>query len=118
MAFQIDLGQWNSVFAVPSALVDQHIKLASEAQIKVILYILRRSGESIATDDLTKALGISKEEAQNAVNFWIERGLIADSGAKLTPPAAQADPAAPLPQADVSQPNKPQKHTAMSRAQR
>ena len=44
MSYHINLGQWNSVFAVPASLVDQHIKLASEAQLKVLLYILRHSG--------------------------------------------------------------------------
>ena len=90
MSYQINLGQWNSVFAVPSALVDRHIKLASQTQLRVILYLLRHSGENIGTESLCGALSISAEEAQNAVDFWIERGMIADHGGELAPAAAKA----------------------------
>ena len=117
MSYQIDLGQWNSVFAVPSAVVDRHIKLASEAQIKVILYLLRHSGEDVADDDLAKALGISAEETRNAVDFWIERGLLSGSREALKPPIDQAVKNA----ADHAQPveKKPvEKRTAVSRAVR
>ena len=85
MSYQINLGQWNSVFAVPSALVDKHIKLASEAQLKVILYLLRHSGEEITSESLTKALSISLQELDNAIDFWKERGLITERGAYFLP---------------------------------
>ena len=41
MEYQLNLGAWNSVFVVPSILVDQHIKLAGAVQLKVILWVLR-----------------------------------------------------------------------------
>ena len=47
MSYTIDLGQWNSIFAVPASVVDNHIKLATEAQLKVLLYILRNSGTEL-----------------------------------------------------------------------
>ncbi len=113
MSYQINLGQWNSVFAVPSALVDKHIKLASESQLRVILYLLRHSGDSIEKETLSRALGIAEQEVENALDFWKERGLIAESGGELTPPA-------PLPADNPAQPTtekqKPEKHTSVSRA--
>ena len=48
MGYHIDLGQWNSIFAVPCAVADRHLKLASEAQLKVLLYLLRHAGEDCA----------------------------------------------------------------------
>lgn len=117
MSYQIDLGQWNSVFAVPAALVDRHIKLASEAQLKVILFILRHSGEEVTAESLTKALAISEQEARNALDFWIERGLIAESGEGLTPAKGDAHQEA----AGTAEPPKakePARHTAVSRAVR
>ena len=115
MAYQINLGQWNSVFAVPAALVDKHIKLASETQLKVILYLLRHSGEEITASVLTKALGISAEEVDNALSFWTERGLIAENRGELTPPAGTANTlqAAEVP---VAETKKPEKRTPVSRA--
>ncbi len=115
MSYQINLGQWNSVFAVPSALVDKHIKLASEAQLKVILYLLRHSGEEITSESLTKALSISSQELDNAIDFWKERGLITERGAYLAPPAVTSDSdTAPL-VIEKAKPA-PEKHTPVSRA--
>lgn len=118
MSYQIDLGQWNSVFAVPSALVDKHLKLASEAQIKVILYLLRRSGEEITDKSLSKALSISEEEVRNAVDFWIERGLIADQGVHLTPAAVDTTAHHTVSAASEPEQKTPEKRTSVSRAVR
>ena len=77
MSYTIDLGQWNSIFAVPASVVDNHIKLATEAQLKVLLYILRNSGTELDDDRISSALHIDPAEVKNAVDFWTERGLIA-----------------------------------------
>ena len=119
MSYQINLGQWNSIFAVPTALVDRHIKLASESQLKVILYLLRHSGEPISDESLSKALSIADSEVKNAVDFWIERGLITESGEELIPsaPVEKAQPQIVPEPIKAPQPEV-QKHTAISRATR
>ena len=115
MAYHINLGQWNTVFAVPAALVDRHIKLASEAQLKVILFILRHSGENITAETLSKVLAVSEQEIHNALDFWTERGLIAQSGGVLTPPEHTAgENYSPVVKAPEQKPF--EKHTAVSRA--
>lgn len=120
MSYQINLGQWNSVFAVPAALVDKHIKLATESQLKVILYLLRHSGEEITSESLSRSLAVSEQEIRNALDFWMERGLIAENSGELAPPktmltdngsvSSSADP--------VSKQKTHEKHTALSRAVR
>lgn len=118
MSYKIDLGQWGGIFAVPNSVVDNHIKLAGEAQLKTLLYLLRHSGEDIDDSVLSEALKISADEAANAVDFWIERGLIRSDNGSLTPkgsekPIQSAPPAASL------EPEPPKKRsTAPSRAQR
>ena len=47
MSIKINLGAWNSIFAIPTDVVDKHLKLASGISLKVLLYILRHSGEEI-----------------------------------------------------------------------
>ena len=37
MEYKLNLGSWNSVFAVPSDIVDKHLKLAGAVQLKVLL---------------------------------------------------------------------------------
>lgn len=86
MSYQINLGQWSSVFAVPSSLVDQHLKLATESSLKVILYLLKHSDTENSVDAVSNALSISEAEVGNAIEFWIDRGLLISADGVLTPP--------------------------------
>ncbi|MBQ8056916.1 MAG: DnaD domain protein [Ruminococcus sp.] len=79
MNYKINLGAWGSVFAVPSALVDSHIKMATESQLKVLLYILRNSDKDNSVESISKAVLVHPDEVKNAVEFWISRGLVASS---------------------------------------
>ena len=117
MSYYLNLGQWNSIFAIPTALVDQHLKLCSEAQLKVLLYILRNSDKAISAGDISKALSVSAEEVDNAVEFWCERGLLSHKEDRLEPSGtADAVPpvTAPVPEEKEVKPQK----TNPSRAQR
>lgn len=118
MSYKIDLGQWGGIFAVPHSVVDNHIKLAGESQLKTLLYLLRHSGEDIDDSMLSEALNISADEAANAVDFWIERGLIRSENGSLTPKGSDK-PVQSAPPAALSKPEPPKKRsTAPSRAQR
>lgn len=117
MSYKINLGSWGSVFAVPSCVVDQHIKIASEAQLKVLLFLLRNSDEEYDENKLSEALRISAEEVKNAVSFWIDRGLLCENQGGLNPAEAvqNTDPV----KATVEEKPKVKKpRTAVSRAQR
>lgn len=93
MSFSILPGAWRSVFAVPSALVDSHIKLASPNQLKVLLWALRHAEETFSHEAIATALGISVSEVQDAMLYWIQVGLVAEDAAKaVEPPAAPAQP--------------------------
>lgn len=117
MYYQIDLGQWKSVFAVPASVVDLHIKIASEAQLKVLLYLLRHSDEELTDETLSQALRLSAEEVKNSVGFWIERGLLAVGDDTLTPSVSSAKTDPPKrSETDTVTPKKP--HTTVSRAHR
>ncbi|MBK6087868.1 DnaD domain protein [Ruminococcus difficilis] len=119
MSIQINLGQWKSVFAVPSSVVDQHIKIASESQLKVLLYLLRHSDENNSAEQIGDTLRLSAEEVQNAVDFWIERDLLTQQNDGLAPASApQSQPAVTTTQPVFAEevPKKPR--TTISRAQR
>ncbi|MBQ3331134.1 MAG: DnaD domain protein [Ruminococcus sp.] len=118
MSYQIDLGQWKSVFAVPSCVVDQHIRIASETQIKVLLYLLRHSDKELTDAETSSALRLSEEELANAVAFWIERGVLVKSADMLVPAPTSAQDVSVSVQAPVEEVKSHKSHTAMSRAQR
>lgn len=94
---KIDLGAWNGVFAVPNCVVDEHIKLAGAAQLKVLLYILRHSSAQLNTEEIGKVLSMHPADVTDSINFWINCGLLQRVDSFLLPadnmPTAHTAPA-------------------------
>lgn len=99
MNYGINLGQWNSIFAVPTDVVDKHMKLAGAAQLKVLLYLLRHAGSEITLDSLAFAIGQKPSDTQDAVEYWINCGLLS-SGTEVP-----LSPAAEIPEASQETPS-------------
>lgn len=77
MDYTLNAGAWNKVFAVPSSLVDDYIKLAGGDSLKLLLYLLRHGGESVSEDELCEKIGISdRGKLEDAAVFWEQRGVI------------------------------------------
>lgn len=91
MEYTLDLGAWNTVFAVPCALVDRHIKLAGKEQLQTILWVLRHAGETFCPEQLAEALGMSLDSALDALEYWADHGLLAGKDGALCP-VPQPDP--------------------------
>ena len=89
MSYQINLGEWNAVFAVPSSLVDKHMRLAGAVQLKVLLWVLRHAGEAVEVEKLAAAVGVSPADARDAMQYWVATGLLRETGATLTPPSVE-----------------------------
>ena len=84
MNFEINPYAYKSIFAVPTSVVDDNIRLASVLQLKVLLYMLRHSDKDLTGEDVAQALSLDKADAEDAMIFWQERGLLikADETAK------------------------------------
>lgn len=77
MNYSLNIGEWNSVFAVPSSVVDRYIKLASGNALKLLLFLLRHGGESFTANRLREELNFCEAgELEDAAAFWIQRGVI------------------------------------------
>lgn len=85
MNYTFGMGVWNSVFAVPTALTDRHLKLAGKAHLKVILWVLRHAGAVFTMEQMSEALGLSREETEEAMAYWVEAGLLAQTDARYAP---------------------------------
>ncbi len=86
MNYSLDAGAWNSVFAVPSSVVDKYIKLADGTSLKLLLFLLRHGGESFTEDQLRNSLGIKENgELEDAAMFWFQRGIIHMDEGELKP---------------------------------
>ncbi len=111
MNYKINPLAFTGIFAVPNALVDDNIRLASALQLKTLLYMLRHQTDSdISLSAISRAIGYDEEDIDDALIFWAERGLIVKDGSAPQPPvtatkddspptaatAVTATPAAPV----------------------
>ncbi|MBQ2444670.1 MAG: DnaD domain protein [Clostridia bacterium] len=75
--YETGSGIWGSVFAVPTDVVDKHIKLAGATQLKVLLWLLRNSSrrENITANDIAAALNMNPIDVKDCMEFWYGVGL-------------------------------------------
>ena len=85
MSFEINPYAYKSIFAVPTSVVDDNIRLASVLQLKVLLYMLRHSEENLTGEDIASALSLDKADTEDAMIFWQERGLLVKSDETAKP---------------------------------
>ena len=85
MNYSLNAGEWNSVFAVPSSVVDKYIKLASGDSLKLLMFLLRHGGTLFSDKELVEKLGFRREgELEDAALFWVQRGIIRADNGSLT----------------------------------
>lgn len=95
MNYTLHMGVWNSVFAVPTTLVDQYLKLAGKEQLQVLLWMLRHGGESVAPETLAQELGTDLDSVLDALDYWAQEGFLACQGGELSPSPVAVSPTAP-----------------------
>ena len=105
MTYTVAFQNWNSVFAVPAALVDEHIKLAGAAQLKVILWVLRQGGQPFTAESVSKALHLRKEDTEEAIQYWVEAGFFSSDGSEPETQASDKKGISPF----VPEPEEPAK---------
>ncbi len=70
---------WNGgMFFVPQAIADKYLKLASEYQLKALLYLLGKGGAA-SSAEIAKKLGITGADAENIMDFWVAEGILVQS---------------------------------------
>lgn len=110
MEYRLHMGPWNSVFAVPTALVDRYLKLAGKEQLQVLLWMLRHGGEAFSPEALAQELALDQDAVLDALDYWQQEGLLASREGQLTPAAQPEAPQAPaVPQAPARAPGLPPK---------
>lgn len=113
MGYALQLGAWSSVFAVPGALVDRYIKTADGDQLKVILWLLRNNGRSYSAEEIGESVGLNGAQAERAVQFWVQNGLLQKEEAPLSttlqPAAAAAAAVAASTPAPAARPTAPRR---------
>ena len=80
MSYSVNPNLFRSIFAVPTDIVDKHIRLATEHQLKVLLWILRNAPDNPDIDEMCKALKIDKNDVDDYLQYWILTGVLHTDG--------------------------------------
>ncbi|MBE6768627.1 MAG: DnaD domain protein [Ruminococcaceae bacterium] len=103
--------QWNgdclsAVMALPTAVADRALKLAGAPQLKVLLWFTRHGGFDAAA--CAAALGIAEGDCRDAMQFWVEMGILHAEGTAELPAVTEPLSAADLPPLTPEQKTAPQ----------
>lgn len=94
MAYSINPAVFGSMFAVPSQVVDNNLKLASASQLKTLLWIFRHASEPIDPAVISKEINYAESDVCDALVVLCEWGVInSDSTpvARIPLPEAPSD---------------------------
>lgn len=93
MKFKVCKDFKTAPFAVPSEIVDSHIKLAGALQLRVILYCLRHTYDAEINPTLmAEFFAVSEEDINDALMFWAELGFIEYEGAAFSTGVVSPEP--------------------------
>lgn len=81
MKYMVNWGGGDGVFAVPDHAADC-LKLASGKAVKVLLYILKNKITDIDCEAFSDALDVSAEDAEDAVSYWQQVGVLYPCGSE------------------------------------
>lgn len=85
MSIKINLGAWQSVFAVPSKIVDEGLKFSDGVKLKVLLYLLRNADKEPELQAVSEATGVNITDIPEAMEYWVSMGVLAKSGDSYEP---------------------------------
>lgn len=111
MTFQWNSKNMSAVMAVPT-VVERSLKLASAAQLKVLLWFAANGGFDAAA--CAAATGISATDCEDAMLFWVEQGVLKSAGERTPAPVKTATPIA-LPKPTPQQEKRPTFREAVAR---
>lgn len=77
MSYKINLEAYSSIYALPSSVVDKHIKLSGAIQLKVLLLCLKNPAD-IDEQEIAKFLSVPVPDVVDALNYWADLGVISN----------------------------------------
>lgn len=99
MEYRWNPGVMTRVFALPAAVVDEHIRLAGAKQLKVLLWLSCHGEGRFDAEACAAAIGGSPADCGDALQYWVECGLLLPAEAATSRPAspvrAPAEPPVP-----------------------
>lgn len=85
MNFYLNPESLLNCFAFPCTIVDKYIKLATDTQLKVLLYAIKNA--EFNTEKIAEYFGFSNEAVKDALMFWQSCGVVSGNSENITLPA-------------------------------
>lgn len=90
MGYQVNGSAMSAPFFVPASIVDKHLKLATESQIKVLLFSLKNISSGIEPDVIADFLKLPLDEVNDALEFWVQAKVLVNDS-KQEPAVSKKD---------------------------
>ena len=76
MKFSVNIKSISSSFPLPCDIADKYIKLASGAQLKALILVMRDLSNEFDAENIAEKLNISLSDAEDALLFWVRCGVL------------------------------------------
>lgn len=91
MSYSVNPSLFKSIFAVPTDIVDKHIRLANGDQLKVLLWILRNATDNPDINEMCKALKMNPSDVSDYLQYWVLTGVLSENGETVIPSPAPVE---------------------------
>ncbi len=85
MNYRLKSDAMSAPFMVPSSVVDKHLRLTGELQLKVLLFVLRNITCGIDPEHIAEGLCIPLSEVEDALLYWKQCGILECDEPVVTP---------------------------------
>ena len=82
--YKINPLKYTGVTVLPSEIAERHLKLSSEAQLKVIISAFSKANGLFDINDISESTGVPPEEVKDALSYWQDTGFILYSDETIT----------------------------------
>ncbi len=95
MSYILNFGIGDSLFLLPTKLIDEFLPSCDETSLKVLLYLIRHSHTKIEQDKILSHLHITPEQLDRAITYWCSTDLLTNAGDPPKKERKKPAPAAP-----------------------
>ena len=92
LKYSVNFENMGAAFAVPAAVVDQHLRLCGVLQLKVLLLLLRQ-GRAMSDQEIAAFLRQDPADIRDAALYWENCGLLRSEGDREHTAAPNPEPA-------------------------
>lgn len=96
MGYRINPTAMKSVLLVPTSAIENTLKLATAAQLKVLLWCFCDTSAEISAEKTASSLSLNENEVADALLFWAQKGIFLSDDDKPVAAEAEKTKGAPL----------------------